>query len=116
PQRTGGAAGRFGPCLAGTDQQGARPGAGLESLPRRGRSALRAVGHALAVVAVAGDRIDPAELGLLPRAHALEEVQHAGDLRRRGTGLLARGGRLVGPRLPEGGAAGAVPRRPPAPG
>ena len=63
------------------------------------------------MVAVAGDRVDPAQLGLFSHADGLEEVQHPGDLLRDAAGLLARGGCLVGPGLPELGATGAFDLR-----
>src|SRR5699024_3298086 len=96
--------------LTGADQQGASPRAVLERLACGGRGALGAVGHALAVVAVARDRVDAAQLRLLARAHALEQVQHAGYLLGDLAGLAARRRGLVGPGLPEGGAARALRR------
>src|SRR5699024_1025660 len=108
---TGGAARGLGPGLARTDQQGAGPGTVLERGTGRGGGALGAVGHALAVVAVARDRVDAAQLGLLARAHAREEVEDLGDLPRGLAGLRTRLGGLVGPGLPEAGAQRTVRRR-----
>src|SRR5699024_2642563 len=105
PDRTRGAAGGIRPGLSRADQQGAGPCPGLERLLRSGRRALGAVGHALAVVAVAGDRVDPAQLLLLARADRAEQLEDLGDLRRSRAGLLGGLWGLVGPGLPEGGAA-----------
>src|SRR5690606_16422288 len=72
-------AGRLGPRAAGVDERRAGTGSPLDGLAGGPVGAPRAVRHALAVVAVAGDGVEPTELRLVGKDRLLEDAECLDD-------------------------------------